>query len=229
MDKMEEQNQIVAETINTSRFFIVFMSYLLGGTYLSFGIAAKFHSAIIAIIGLVVFAILPIALMGRIILFFTKKIKVAFFEDHILLVLLNLKNDTIISEKVLYYKELLSCTINSTRNKYSVIYFNLLESKKIKYTFKSLFEDKSKNLSELIYENIRLRDNDVILKPTFSASKQGTYYIIGLAVLMVTLMLLHLFYSPETSVFTFIISISLFVNILSKRKRDIDVFNRHTK
>jgi len=205
---MEEKNQIVAETINTSRFFIGFMSYLLGGTYLSFGIAAKFHSAIIAIIGLVVFAILPIALMGRIILFFTKKIKVAFFEDHILLVLLNLKTDTIISEKVLYYKELLSCTINS---------------------FKSLFEDKSKNLSELIYENIKLRDNDVILKPTFFASKQGTYYIIGLAVLMVTLMLLHLFYSPETSVFTFIISISLFVNILSKRKRDIDVFNRHTK
>jgi len=101
---MEEPNQIVAETINTSRFFIIFMSYLLGGTYLSFGIAAKFHSAIIAIIGLVVFAILPIALMGRIILFFTKKIKVAFFEDHISLVLLNLKTDTIISEKVLYTK-----------------------------------------------------------------------------------------------------------------------------
>ena len=226
---MDEQNQIIAETINTSRFFIIFMSYMLGGTYLSVGLASILQSPIIGMIGLVLFAVLPLSLMRRISGFFTNNIRVDFFSDHLAVLVFKSETDSLLNERVIYYKELMSCTINSTQNRYSVIYFNIMNTKKVKYTFKSSLEDKSKNISVLIYANIKSRNNDIKLKPTFFASKQGSYYMIGLGIFMVILMLLHLFYSPGTSVFTFFICVSLFVNILYKRKRDIELNNKMNK
>ena len=111
---MDEQNQIIAETINTSRFFIIFMSYVLGGTYLSVGLASILQSPIIGMIGLVLFAVLPLSLMRRISGFFTNNIRVDFFSDHLAVLVFKSETDSLLNERVIYYKELMSCTINST-------------------------------------------------------------------------------------------------------------------
>ena len=222
---MADKFDIIAETINTRRFAIVFMSFVLGGTYLSFIIAYKIHYAPIAPIGLVVFAILPILLMKRISLLFTKEIKITFCDNRFSIFLYNLNNGLEISKVDYEYKDVQSCIVKSTQNQYSTITLNMLDET-IKITFKKITSSEPSSVSETVFRNIKERNKGVQLLPTFFLSDSGTNYIVGTGLLMVALLIFHIFYSPESSPLTFIVGVSIFVNILIKRRKDLETFRK---
>ncbi len=223
---MGNKNYIIAETINTRKFALIFMSIILGGTYLSFGVAAKIHYAPLAIIGLLLFAIIPIALMKKASLIFTKRMEASFFDTFFSFILFKLNEGGEIDKKDFYYEDIKSCVVNSTQNLYSTIVLEMANGEKKKFTFKKINNNEENSVSEDFFYCIKNRKKDLILNPTFFASKGGKNYIIGLAILMVSLLFFHIYYAPQSSPLTFIISISLFINILIKRKRDIKLFEK---
>ena len=77
---MKEETEVVTETINQTRVFITFISVSMGGTFLFGMIAAKFREPIIGLAGLVLFTIIPLILLKKIMLFFTKRLKIVFLK-----------------------------------------------------------------------------------------------------------------------------------------------------
>ena len=130
------------------------------------------------------------------------------------------------SENQFFYQDIRSCTINSAQVKTSSICLDIVNIGKKKYVFNNSKGADIGNVAEIIYNNIKMRKPDIILKPAFFASNNGRVFIIGMAILLTILLFLHIFYSPQTSPFTFLISISTYITILVQRKKDIERFER---
>jgi hypothetical protein len=96
-------------------------------------------------------------------LFFTKRVKIAFFEDHFSLLKMDLNSGLRVSENQFFYQDIQSCTINSsTQGKTSSIYLDLVNTGKKKYVFNNSKGVNAGNLGEIIYHNIKMRKPDII-------------------------------------------------------------------
>ncbi|MDP9078413.1 MAG: hypothetical protein M3O71_13350 [Bacteroidota bacterium] len=220
------ETEIITETTNQTKFFITFISVSLGGSFLFANVAVTFREPIIGEVGLVLCILIPFIFIKKIILFFTKRVKIVFFEDHFLLMMMDLNSALVLNENQFFYQNILSCTINSAQVKTSSICLELVSGGKKKYIFTNSKGVDIGNIGEIIYVNIKLRKPDVVLKPAFFGSNNGRAYVIGMAILLTILLFLHIFYSPQTSPATFLISISLYVSIWAQRKKDIERFKR---
>ena len=125
---MQDEQEIIAETVNGGRFFFYLISFLLSGILLSFGLVTWLKNPLFALVALIF--ILPIFFQKRLIIFLTKQIMLIFNDDYFTITLSNCQSGEKINTQDYYYKDVSSCNVTFPQSKlaYSTIKINFVNN-----------------------------------------------------------------------------------------------------
>ena len=200
------------------------------------GLAATYllKSRIISIACMIIM-IAPIFFIRIIMKRFIRKIHVQLGLNHFTITT-HKKNGEIDTRKTFELNELQSYSIQFPNNKFNSIIFKLIGGKRFEYSFfKNQKSDDQFPTDKLIesfhslihnYNSVKNREQKVIFKPSFFASRNGLLYIVGLVILFLVAIFLQLLYKPKTFPVTLLFGFLLIVQLVLKRKADINLYKR---
>ncbi len=229
--KLDQKN--ITATISYVKIFALLLCiYMLFGGCLSISLASKLQSPLLAVLGFFVFIIAPLIFNKPLRLKFLKQIKFTFDEDFVLLEIFNYGTGILEKQQQFKYTDIHSCVLSSTSKKTSTIKLFLQDSKKVQWTFvnegkvKEDTSDVDNNVSLAVFKEMYTLNKQILLLPPFYASKGGIIALIILTGLFITAIIMNIIYYSKSQPLTLIMGASLYLQIIFRRKRDIELFKK---
>jgi hypothetical protein len=186
---------------------------------------------LLAVSGLIVFVILPVIFNRQFRQLFLRKFESDFNDDYFLI---NIGNNNTGDLKTSYrylYTDVVSGSVTSTSGKTSTLRLFFSNGRKYQCTF----IDESKD-AEANYENnvafsfikklIRINEN-IVLRPSFYASKGGTVAIIILTIIAIVAFTMQIILVPKSLPFSLFAALFLYIQIIVRRKRDRETYQEY--
>ncbi|WDF81196.1 hypothetical protein PQ469_14385 [Mucilaginibacter sp. KACC 22773] len=232
--KLDKRN--ITSTISYVKIFaLLLFIYMLFGGYLSISLASKFQSPLLAVLGFFVFIVAPLVFNKPLRLKFLKQIKFTFDDEFVLLEIFNYKTEMLEKQHHFKYEDIQSCVLSSTSKKTSTLKLFFQDSTKFQCTFvneEKIKEDTSEmdsNVSLAVFKEIYSFNKQILLNPPFYASKGGITALIILTGLFIAAIVMNIIYYSKFLPFTLIMGASLYLQIILRRKRDIELFEKLKK
>jgi len=174
--------------------------------------------------------VLPLPFMPLLLNAFTRETDIELNPDHFNFGIVN-KDGKL--EKRIELAELESYSVQFPNNKFTSVRFWLRGGEANEFSFFREKKEGDINTTELI-ENFRALIHDynnrpgitekIILRPSFYASNSGLYCIVGLSAFFLAGIILASFYSEKSMPVTFVFSLILIVQLILKRKKDLQYY-----
>ncbi len=201
---------------------------LIGG-FISISLSAIIHSIPLIILSFFIFIISPIVFNKPLSKLFFKEIHLIFEERIVRIEILNFKTKQIERDYQFSYEDIKSCILSSTSARTSTIKIFFYHSNKFQCSFTDESKEiinKDNNLSFEVYRNLYFFNNRITLLPPFYASKNGKTALIVLTIIMIIAITENIVYKPQAIPFSLLIGAVLFLQIIARRKRDIEIYNK---
>jgi hypothetical protein len=228
--KKESITATVSYVKSLALYMVLYMSL---GFFLSVSYAGKIHSVTLAIIGCIVFIIVPLVFNKPYRMRFMKILTLTFKADTVDFTISNFNTHEIEKEFPLEYKNIKSCTLTSTSKKTSTIRIFLYTGRKIQYGFVDEGDEdkipKDNNVSLDVFKQLYLFNNTIVLLPPFYASKSGIAALVVLTVAFIVAIVINILYKPIAIPSSLFSAFALYLNIIVRRKRDIRIFKEMTE
>lgn len=230
---MKLDKRSITSTISYVKIFaLLLFIYMVFGGYLSITLASKLQSPLLAVLGFLVFIVAPLVFNKPLRLKFLKQIKFTFDDEFVLFEIFNYKTEILEKQQQFKYTNIDSCVLSSTSKKTSTIKLFLQDSKKIQWTFVNEGQEKQdtadvdNNVSLTVFKEIYTFNKQILLLPPFYASKSGIIALIILSGLFITAITMNIIFYSKFIPLTLIMGASLYLQIILRRKRDIDLFKK---
>jgi hypothetical protein len=207
-------------------YVLVCTSLLVASNYL-------LKSKVINII-LLIFLIIPLPIIKILLKAFTRKIFIQLEPAYITVEIINNREGQL--QRRLDLKDLKSYCIQFPNDKFNSIRFSLRNGKSFEYSFfKQKQSDEDIDTAQLIdaiqhliteYNNSTTETSRISLVPGFYATFAGLLCIVGLSVSFAVAMFLFSLQNARSLPVTFLFSFLLIVQLIIKRKRDLDYFKK---
>jgi len=199
---------------------------------------ASIHSFAFSIISFIIICLIPFIFEKRIKRFFTKNALIEFNARFFSLQLRHIKDNTIIKETKYNWNDIKAYKFYFTPSRltYMDIYFkkggwkefgfkdNKTEEESINgESIFSIFRDYVKQ-----YNSDKEQNEKIILKPGFLTTSSGTFFMVCIAILILTAITFILFKNPRSFPFL-IMSIFIFIPLLVKRSQDKKLYEKMSK
>lgn len=181
---------------------------------------------------LIIAMVLPLPFMSLLLNAFTRETEVKLTPEYFDFGIIINGNKL---EKRIELAKLESYSIQFPNNKFTSIRFWLAGGEENEFSFFRKKKEGDADTTELIENfqalihdyNNRLRlTKQIILRPSFYASNSGLYVIIGLSVFFLAGIFFAFFYSQKSMPITFVFSSILILQLILKRKKDLDYYKR---
>ncbi len=175
---------------------------------------------------------LPFLFMRILIKRFTRKISLQLYPDYFVTKIPDQGGNE--TEKKIDLDKLASYSIQFPNEKFSSIKFKLHNNDSFEYSFfQKKQNDGDSDGIELINSfhsmiknyNSTLNTNKIEFKPSFYATNAGLTLIITLSVILVVAILLSYSYSQKSLPITFIFSFILILQLIIKRRKELNYYN----
>lgn len=226
---MQSNNSITSTISYVKTFALLMFIYMLGGGFISISLAAKIQSISLAVLGFIVFIIVPLILIKTLQKRFLKKIVFVFENESVLVQIFNLKTESLEREYRYNYNDIKSCILSSTSNRTSTIKLYFSKAAKFQCTFINEKGDTENNYSLSVFRELHLSNANIELSPPFYASKGGIAALIILTLLLITDIIISLLYKPGSLPFSLFVGVALYIQIIVRRSRDIETFKQLSK
>jgi hypothetical protein len=227
---MEPTKEIETVVIQGKRYLPFLYTYIVVGTALSLYCAFVLHSMPLMYIGLCVTILVPSFFSTQFRRGFTKKARLQFFPDHILIELSDKDTGAIVQSQDFPFADIVSFrTGDSSKDDSSFISLLLRDGRKFNYSFLGQREgdrsdDVTPNLGEHIraYNNRPNPDHEIAYMPSMLASQGGKNMLIGLTVLLVVCVIVQIIVKPVSIPISMGLGLILYLSIFVQRKVDMD-------
>jgi len=230
---MENTTPMNAIVINTKKYAIYILTYMLGGIFLSALFAWKLGHEILLWIGVFVFGICPIIFKRQFRRKFTKKATIKCSVETICINTIDRETEETIESQEFRYSEIESYkAMNSSTENSSLLKLYLKNKEKVSYTF---LEQKADDISSVInvvsryfqqYNQSVDENSKIALRPSLFITNAGRNIIIVLGVGWCILLVLQIKYKPKTIPASIFGGLILYLQILAQRKKDTERYNK---
>jgi hypothetical protein len=228
-----KQTQIEAILINNKKYSIFLVVFFLGGVGLALGLSIALSSFVIGSIGIFAVFISPVIFGKFLKAAFIKNAMLRFDNDHFSVDQINRKTGIVDIHDDFKYEEIASFkAADSAKDDSAFVKLFLNDGRTAYYTFleqgKADDKDVAKVLSDFIlaYNETRQQGEKITPVPMLLASKKAKYYIIGLTVLLMAVIIIQLIYHPKSIPISLFSGAILYLLLLAQRKRDLEQFNK---
>jgi hypothetical protein len=211
--------------VKATAYILIFFS--LGATSISF-----FHSEILNIT-ILILLLLPLIFIKSLIKKFTHKVEFEMNSKAIICKFLSSQSET--DNRVLILRDIISYSIQLPNEKFNSIKFNLQNNQKIEFSFFNKRDNEENNGFEIIstlhsfineFNNQNNEFEKILLIPSFYASKKGFLIIGTFAILLIASIVIISFFLEKILPVTFVFSSILLIQILIRRKKEKDFFEK---
>ena len=229
---MEPTKEIETVVIQLKKYVILLWSYILVGVGLSLWCGLGLHSIPLMFLGLGVSILGPALLSSLFRGGFTKKARLQFFPEHVLIELINKDTDAVERSNDFSFRDVVSFrTGDSSKDDSSFISLLLKDGRKFNYSFLGQRQgdredDVTPNLEEHIqaYNHRAGTDHTIGYMPSMLASEGGKKLLTGLTVVVAVCVIIQLIIKPITIPISMFLGLSLYLMIFVQRKMDIAKF-----
>lgn len=230
MNSIEDPTPVITTTIitNITSLTLIIISILLGGTALGLWVMFYLHSLIVSIIIIGVSFFFPAIFMKRIRRNSIEEVTIEFHTDYFSLAFFDRNSYEFRRKDEIKYSEISSLkVIESSKDDSSFIKLYYKTGTKTVYRFLDQIS-KNTNVIPLILKYMKSYNEEknaaekIYLRKTLFASKFGYYCIVTLTIMLISAIILEIIYKPKAIPVSLMTSTSLYLYILSQRKKDLE-------
>jgi hypothetical protein len=227
---MEPTKVIETVVIQLKKYVLFLWPYLLGGIGFILFAEIGLRSTVLTIMGIAVFILAPLILNRQFRSGFTKKARLQFFPDHLVIELINKDTDVVERTDDFQFNQIASFrTGDSSRDDSSFISLLLTDGRKFNYSFLEQRrgnpdDDVTPNVEKYIraYNESHDFDRTIRYQPSMMASRTGKYMFIGLTILLAAAIIIQLIVKPKSIPISLGLGLILYLMIWLQRKYDLD-------
>ncbi len=229
---MEPTKEIVTVVIKLKNYVIFLWSYILVGVGVSLWCGLGLHSMHLMFVGLGVSVLAPALLSSHLRGGFTKKARLQFFPERLVIELINKDTDAVERTNEFPLADIVSFrTGDSLKDDSSFISLQLNDGRKFNYSFLEQRkgergDDVTPSLEEYIraYNHRSGVDHTIGYMPSMLASQSGKNLLTGLTVVVGVCVIIQLIVKPITIPISMFLGLTLYLMIFVQRKMDLAKF-----
>jgi hypothetical protein len=219
-------NSITSTISYVKTFALLMFIYMFSGGFISIYLAAKIQSIPLAILGFLIFIIIPLFSIKNLQTHFVRKVVFHFEQEAFVLQIFKPKTEILAKEFKYEYKDIKSCVLSTTSSRTSTIKLFFFQGRKLQTTFFSEKKNADTNQGLIVFKRLYSFNQNILLLPPFYASKGGIVALVILTSLFIADIAVNILFKPAILPFSLFIGAALYIQVLVRRKREFQLFQQ---